>query len=214
MAANPAVCEHIHLPLQAGDDAVLSRMRRGYTGEEFLDLVGRLRTAIPDLGITTDLIVGFPGETEEQFLRTLDVVRRARFDSAFMFAYSARPGTPGSLFADQVPEEARVDRLYRLIRVQNDISEENHRQRLGREVEVLVEGPSKKRPSRFTGRTRQHWLVHFDAEVPLTGHLARVRLDRAFMWGFVGTLLEAEPEPGAWIPGSAAKPAAPEGGSR
>ncbi len=214
MAANPAVCEHIHLPLQAGDDEVLARMRRGYTGQDFLDLVGRLREALPDLGITTDIIVGFPGETEEQFQRTLEVVRRARFDSAFMFAYSARPGTPGSLFADQVPEEARLDRLYRLIRVQNAVSEENHRQRLGRVVEVLVEGPSKKHPSRLTGRTRQHWLVHFETNRPLTGHLARVRLEKSFMWGFVGTLVEAEPNPGAWSRRAPTQPDAGSGASR
>lgn len=207
MAANPVACEHIHLPLQAGDDAVLARMRRGYTGDGFVDLAGRMRAAMPDLGITTDIIVGFPGETEEQFQRTLDVVRRVRFDSAFMFAYSARPGTPGSLFKDQVPEDERMDRLYRLIEVQNGISEENHRQRLGTEVEVLVEGPSKK-GSRYTGRTRQHWLVHFDTDRDLSGRLARVRLDRAFMWGFLGTLLEAEPEPGAWSRRATAVPGA------
>lgn len=198
MAANPSACEHIHLPLQAGDDQVLARMKRGYTGQQYLDLVERLRQALPDLGITTDIIVGFPGETEAQFQRTLEVVEKARFDSAFMFAYSPRPGTPGSLFADQVPESERMDRLYRLIDLQNRISEEKHRQRVGSEVEVLVEGRSKKTSSRLTGRTRQNWLVHFDAEEDLSGRLARVRLDQAFMWGFVGTLLEVEPGAGAW----------------
>jgi tRNA-2-methylthio-N6-dimethylallyladenosine synthase len=197
MAANPSVCEHIHLPLQAGDDQVLARMKRGYTGQQFLDLVARLRQAIPDLGITTDIIVGFPGETEAQFQRTLEVVQQARFDSAFMFAYSPRPGTPGSLFTDQVPESERMERLYRLIHLQNGISEEKHRQRMGREVEVLVEGRSKKTSSRLTGRTRQNWLVHFDSEEDFSGRLARVRLDQAFMWGFVGTLLEVEPSAGS-----------------
>lgn len=198
MAANPKVCEHMHLPLQAGDDAVLARMRRGYTGASFLDLARRMREALPDLALTTDIIVGFPGETEEQFQSTLQVVREARFDSAFMFAYSPRPGTPGALFQEQVPEDERMDRLYRLIETQNAICEENHRARLGREVEVLVEGPSKKEATRYTGRTRQHWLVHFDSGRDLTGRLARVRLDRSFVWGFVGTLLDAEPEAGAW----------------
>lgn len=190
MAANSKVCEHIHLPLQSGDDEILQKMRRGYTGQEFIDLAERLRQAMPDLGITTDIIVGFAGETEEQFEHTLDVVRAVQFDSAFMFAYSERPGTPGAKFADQVPEDVRMDRLHRLIEVQNRISEDKHRARLGRTVEVLVEGPSKKEPSRYTSRTRQHWLVHFDADKDYTGQLVHVRLDEAYMWGFVGTLVQ------------------------
>lgn len=190
MADNPCVCEHVHLPLQAGDDEILKIMRRGYTGEGFLDLVGRLRTAMPDIGLTTDIIVGFAGETEEQFQHTLDVVRAARFDSAFMFAYSERPGTPGAKFANQVPEEVRMERLYRLIETQNEISEELNRERVGRVVEVLAEGSSKKDPTKNTGRTRQHWLVHFDCEQDLSGQYVQVRLDKSYMWGFVGTRVE------------------------
>lgn len=195
MASNPAVCEHVHLPLQAGDDTVLRRMRRGYTAESFVALTERIRRALPEVSITTDIIVGFPGETEEQFQRTCDVVRRVRFDGAFMFAYSPRPGTPGALFRDPVPEEERMDRLHRLIELQNAISQENHRSRLGRVVEVLVEGPSKKDPARLTGRTRQHWLVHFAGPGDLTGRMARVRLEEAYVWGFVGSLEEAERPP-------------------
>lgn len=190
MASNPRVCEHVHLPLQSGDDQILATMKRGYTGEQFIDLANRMRQAIPGLGITTDIIVGFAGETEEQFQHTLDVVRQVEFDSAFMFAYSERPGTPGSMFKSQVPEPERMERLYRLIEVQNRISEDKHRQRLGQVVEVLVEGPSKKDSRRFTGRTRQHWLVHFDVpgECDLVGKMVKVRLETAFMWGFVGVL--------------------------
>jgi tRNA-2-methylthio-N6-dimethylallyladenosine synthase len=198
MAANPRVCPHVHLPLQAGDDQVLARMRRGYTGAQFVELARCLRQHLPDLSLTTDIIVGFPGETEEQFQRTLEVVRQVRFDGAFMFAYSPRPGTPGALFRDQVAEDEKMSRLYRLIELQNRISQENHQARLGREVEVLVEGPSKKDPRRYTARTPQHWLVHFEAGRDLTGRLARVRLEEAFTWGFLATLLEAEPEAGAW----------------
>lgn len=189
MAANPNVCEQIHLPLQSGDDEILKIMRRGYTGQEFIDLAGRLRQAIPDVSITTDIIVGFAGETEEQFQHTLDVVRAVEFDSAFMFAYSERPGTPGSKFANQVPEEVRMERLYKLIEVQNEISQRRHTQRVGRVVEVLVEGPSKKDAGRYTGRTRQHWLVHFDCAEDLSGRLIKVRLDEAYMWGFVGSIV-------------------------
>ncbi|MCE7870512.1 tRNA (N6-isopentenyl adenosine(37)-C2)-methylthiotransferase MiaB [bacterium CPR1] len=198
MAANPAMCEHVHLPLQAGDDQVLKRMKRGYTGAEFLDLAARMRGAIPGLALSTDIIVGFPGETEEQFQRTLDLVRQARFDSAFMFAYSPRPGTPGALFKDQIPEDERLDRLYRLIELQNSISMELNAIRLGRVAEVLVEGPSKKDASRYTGRTRCGRLVHFEAEGDLTGLMARVRLEQHFTWGFVGELQEHETRPGDW----------------
>ena len=113
----------------------------------------------------------------------------AQFDSAFMFAYSERPGTPGSEYPSQVPEEVRLQRLYRLIEHQNAISQELNRQRLGLEVELLVEGPSKKGATRYSGRTPQHWLVHFDAPQDLSGQLVRVRLSEAYLWGFVGQLL-------------------------
>lgn len=199
MAANPAVCEHVHLPVQSGDDEVLKRMRRLYTAEQYLDLAARMRAAIPGLSLTTDIIVGFPGETEAQFQRTLDLVREVRFTSAFMFAYSPRPGTPGAIFKDQVPEEQRMDRLYRLIELQNGLSYENNSALVGREFEVMVEGRSKKDDTRFTSRTRCNRLVHFAAgREDLTGRLARVRLEKANTWGFIGSLLETEPRAGDW----------------
>lgn len=198
MADNPAVCEHVHLPVQSGDNEILKRMRRQYTREQYLDLVDRMREAIPGLSLTTDIIVGYPGETEEQFQQTLDLVKAVRFTSAFMFAYSPRPGTPGALFKDQVPEEEKMDRLYRLIEIQNDISLEGNLAKVGQEAEVLVEGRSKKDPDRYTGRTRSHQLVHFQSSEDLTGRLARVKTTRAYTWGFIGELLEAEPRPGLW----------------
>ncbi len=200
MAANPAVCEHIHLPFQSGDDEVLKRMRRLYTQEQYLDLVRRMREAIPDLSLTTDVIVGFPGETEEQFQNTLEVVRQVRFSSAFMFAYSPRPGTAGSLFKDQVDEDVKMDRLYRLIEVQNTISLEDNLKRVGAEYELMVEGRSKKDRARFTGRTRCNRLVHFpfSGQEDLTGKMTRVRLTKAYTWGFIGDLLEVEPKAGSW----------------
>ncbi len=200
MASNPAVCEHLHLPLQSGDDDVLKRMRRLYTQAEFLDLVGRMRTAIPGLSLTTDIIVGYPGETEAQFEQTLKVIREVRFSSAFMFAYSPRPGTPGSLFKDQVPDEVKMERLYRLIELQNDISLEENRGLVDREFQVLIEGKSKKDEGRVTARTRCHRLVHFAAprDQSLEGRMARVRLSRAFTWGFVAELVELEPRRGSW----------------
>ena len=200
MARNPAVCEHIHLPLQSGDDEVLKRMRRMYTKAEFLDLARRMREALPGLSITTDIIVGYPGETEEQFQETLDVVKKVRFTSAFMFAYSPRPGTPGALFKDQVPEKEKMDRLYRLIEVQNDISYQDNQRLVGRDFEVLIEGRSKKHAHRCTGRTRCHRLVHFDVEQDedYKGRLAKVKLEKGMTWGFLGSLQEVEPHPGAW----------------
>jgi tRNA-2-methylthio-N6-dimethylallyladenosine synthase len=200
MAGNKAVCEHLHLPLQSGDDEVLKRMRRLYTQAEFLDLVSRMRKAIPNLSITTDIIVGYPGETEEQFQETLKVVRQVGFSSAFMFAYSPRPGTPGAVFKDQVPEEVKMERLYRLIEIQNDISYAENQSLLGGEYEVLIEGRSKKFADRYSARTRCHRLVHFPAapEIELEGKLGRVKLEKGFTWGFVGSLLEFEPHRGAW----------------
>lgn len=200
MAANPAVCEHIHLPLQSGDDEILKRMRRLYTQADFLDLVKRMRAAMPKLSITTDIIVGYPGETEEQFEQTLEVVKQVRFTSAFMFAYSPRPGTPGALFKDQVPEEEKMQRLYRLIEIQNDISYADNQKLLGQEFEVLIEGRSKKHADRYSGRTRCHRLVHFpvDPEHDYEGRLARVKLEKGLTWGFIGSLVEVEPRRGAW----------------
>ncbi|MGM9998570.1 MAG: tRNA (N6-isopentenyl adenosine(37)-C2)-methylthiotransferase MiaB [Candidatus Bruticola sp.] len=189
MAANSNVCPHIHLPLQSGDDRILEVMHRRYTGQEFLDLVDRMRRAMPGLCLTTDIIVGFADETEAEFQHTLDIVRQARFDSAFMFAYSERPGTPGSQFANRVPENIRLDRLHKLIEVQNSISEELNMSRLGQEVELLIEGPSKKNVNRYTGRSPQHWLVHVDSPQDITGQFVKVRLDKSYMWGFTGSLV-------------------------
>lgn len=189
MAANPNVCPHIHLPLQSGDDRILEVMHRRYTGSEFIELTERMRRAIPGLCITTDIIVGFADETEEEFQHTLDVVRRVRFDSAFMFAYSERPGTPGSEFPNRIPEPERLERLHRLIEVQNEISEDLNKQRVGLETEILVEGPSKKDEGRYTGRNAQHWLIHVDSDRDLTGQFVKVRLEHSFMWGFTAKLI-------------------------
>lgn len=198
LADNPATCTGIHLPVQSGDDAVLQRMKRKYTSAEFLDLVERMRAAIPDLALSTDVIVGFPGETEEQFQNTLELVRRVRFKSAFMFAYSPRPGTPGNLFTDQVDEDVKMDRLYRLIDIQNEISVEENRKLEGTTLEIMVEGRSKKDPSRLTGRGRCGRLAHFESAEDLTGRLARVKVQKAFVWGFQTELEAVESRVGEW----------------
>lgn len=198
MAANPVMCQGVHMPVQSGDSEILTRMKRKYTPEEYLDLVARMRAAISGLSLSTDIIVGFPGETEEQFQRTLDLVRTVRFRSAFMFAYSPRPGTPGAIFKDQVEEEVKMDRLYRLIEIQNNISWEENQKLVGQKKQLLVEGPSRKTPHRFTGRTTCNRPIHFDCDRDLTGHLCEVEITQNFTWGCLAQMLQAEEFPGQW----------------
>ncbi len=164
MAETDEVCNHLHLPLQSGSDAVLAAMRRGYTAERYLDRLAAARSAVPDLAVTTDIIVGFPGETEADFERTLEVAAEAAYDSAYTFIFSPRPGTRAAAMTDRfVPAEVVADRFERLRVVVERSAEVRHRDRVGRVEEVLVEGPSKRDPSVLTGRTGQNKLVHFDA---------------------------------------------------
>jgi len=164
MTECPAVCEHLHLPLQAGGDRTLARMHRGYTAERYLKKLAAARDAIPDLAVTTDLIVGFPGETDDDFCRTLEVVDEAAYDAAYTFVFSPRPGTPAADMTDElVPEEIARERMQRLVEVVERHALRRHEARVGRVEEVLVDGPSKKDPSVLSGRTRQNKLVHFSA---------------------------------------------------
>lgn len=182
------VCEHFHLPLQAGDDQVLSGMRRGYTIKQYLNLVDRIRELIPYASISTDFIVGFPGETESQFKNTLEVLERVRYDTAFMFAYSPREGTKAAVFYDQVSEEIRMDRLHRLIDLQNKITEEKNIMEEDLVREVLVESWSKRNPKRLTGRTRTNRIVVFDGTEDHIGKLCNVKIIKGFLWGLEGVL--------------------------
>lgn len=186
MADIASVCEHIHLPLQAGDNTVLRRMNRPYTREHFMELTRSIRQRIPDMVISTDIIVGFPGETEEQFENTLDLVQQVQFDHAYMFAYSSRAGTASLKLPGHLPEQEKLDRLYRLIRIQNDITMQKNRSLEGQVREVLVEGLSKKDASRVTGRTRGHHVVAFPGSADLKGRLVDVRILRGYTWGLVG----------------------------
>lgn len=164
MAATANVCPTLHMPLQSGSDRVLRAMRRSYRAEKFLGILDRVRAAMPDAAITTDLIVGFPGETEDDFAATLEVVRRARFASAFTFQYSPRPGTPAAELADQVPKAVVQDRYDRLIALQEQISWEENLNQVGTRVEVLVatgEGRKDAQTARMSGRARDGRLVHF-----------------------------------------------------
>ena len=162
MAETEAVCEQLHLPLQSGSDRVLAAMRRGYTARRYLERLAAARAAIDDLAVTTDIIVGFPGETEEDFQATLEVVAEAQYDSAYTFIFSPRPGTRAAAMTEEfVPDEVVAERFERLRVVVERSALARHRARLGRVEEVLVEGPSKKDPTVLTGRTRQGKLVHF-----------------------------------------------------
>ncbi len=179
MAACRTVCEHIHLPVQAGSSRVLKAMKRAYTKAGYLDKVRMVRDAIPGIAITTDIIVGFPGETEEDFRDTLDLAEVVRYDGAYTFQYSPRPMTEAAAFADQVPKEIVQQRYERLVALQETISFERNEESVGRTEEVLVEGISKKDPARLTGRTRTNKLVHFPSDGAAEGTLRRVRITDA-----------------------------------
>jgi tRNA-2-methylthio-N6-dimethylallyladenosine synthase len=176
------VMEHVHLPLQSGDDEVLRAMRRVYRRESFLGIVEALREAVPCIGLTTDVIVGFPGETEAQFEATLDLMRRVRFDGAFMFAYSPRPGTQAAELP-QVPAADKKRRLQALIALQNGITIERNAAFEGREVEVLVEGPSPKDPGMLQGYSREFKMVHFAGDPSWAGEIVGVRVVKPHLWG-------------------------------
>jgi tRNA-2-methylthio-N6-dimethylallyladenosine synthase len=164
MAECDTVCEHLHLPLQAGSDRTLARMHRGYTAERYLRKLAAARDALPDLAVTTDIIVGFPGETDGDFLRTLEVVDEAAYDAAYTFVFSPRPGTPAAEMTDAlVPTEVAQERMRQLVEVVERHALRRHQARVGRVEEVLADGPSKKDPSMLAGRTRQNKLVHFAA---------------------------------------------------
>jgi tRNA-2-methylthio-N6-dimethylallyladenosine synthase len=197
MAVAPAVCEHLHLPLQAGSDKVLAAMHRGYTAARYLERLARARAGIPDLAVTTDLIVGFPGETEEDFERTLEVVAEAEYDSAYTFLFSARPGTEAAALTDRfVPPDVAGERFERMRVVVERSALAKHRARIGRVEEVLVEGPSKKDPEMVSGRTRQNKLVHFRAPTPLPpGSYATVKVTDAAPHHLRGELVEVTARP-------------------
>jgi tRNA-2-methylthio-N6-dimethylallyladenosine synthase len=178
MAECAAVCEHAHLPLQSGSTRVLKAMRRTYSRERYLKLVGDLRDGIPDLALTTDIIVGFPGETEDDFRETVEVVEEVGFDSAFTFVYSPRAGTDAAAMPDQVSDEVKRDRIERLVDVVQRVAAERNALRIGRVEEVLVEGPSRTDPSVLRGRTRRNTSVNFVGDAA-PGDLVDVRIERA-----------------------------------
>ena len=173
-----AVCEHIHLPLQSGSSAVLKRMRRTYSRERYLDRVAMIREHVPDCALTTDIIVGFPGETEADFEQTLQVAETVGYDGAFTFIYSPRRGTEAANLPDQLPHETKVARLERLVEVIQRRAQERAQRFVGRTLEVLVEGPSRTDPSRWRGRSRHNKVVNFSG-LGVPGELVDVRISSA-----------------------------------
>ena len=182
----PTVCEHIHLPLQSADDEVLHSMRRNYSFEKFQNIVSKLRKAIPDMGVSTDIIVGFPGETEEKFRKSLHAMTELKFDQAFMFAYSPRRHTEAFDFKGEISGDIQNRRLQELIESANKSFNRINKQLIGTTFEVLVEGPSAKNPARMSGRTRSNKTMIFDAPKSTIGTLIKVRATESFLWGFKG----------------------------
>ncbi len=193
LAKRGNLVEHIHLPVQSGSSEVLKMMARKYTREEYLELVRKIKEVIPDVVLTTDIIVGFPGETEEQFEETLSLVREVEYDSAFTFIYSPREGTPAAKMKDDIPMEVKKERLQRLNDLQNEISRKKNEALRGKVVEVLVEGESKKNPNVLSGRTRTNKLVNFTGPKHLIGKFVHVRIDEPQTWTLKGVWVDQEP---------------------
>jgi tRNA-2-methylthio-N6-dimethylallyladenosine synthase len=187
-----AVCEHVHLPLQSGSSRVLKAMRRTYTRERYLDLVERMRAAIPDVAFGTDVIVGFPGETEQDFEQTLEVVEEVGFDSAFTFVYSPRQGTEAAAMPGQVPHEVKIERMERLVELTQRCAHERNLARVGLVEEVLVEGPSRTDASVLRGRTRRNTTVNFTGAAS-PGELVSVRVGAATSTTLRGEVVAARP---------------------
>ena len=191
IADNSKIARMLHLPLQSGSTKILNAMNRGYTKEEFITLAKKIKEKIPDIGLTTDIIVGFPGETDEDFQDTMDVVNEVGFENAFMFMYSKRSGTPAATMEEQVDEQVKNERLQQLMRLQNYKAKEESQKYLGKTVKVLVEGPSRKNPEMLTGRTSTHKIVLFKSDrTDLKGKFVHTRIYEAKTWTLYGELEE------------------------
>jgi tRNA-2-methylthio-N6-dimethylallyladenosine synthase len=182
----PKLCESAHLPVQSGSDRILKLMHRGYTREKFTSIIKKLRAAKPEIGITTDIIVGFPGETETDFEETLSLAREVEFDNAFIFKYSQRRDTPAAGMPDQVPQKIREERNHILLETINEIAAAKYMKFVGRQTEILVEGPSKKNPARMTGRTRCNKIVVFDGGERHRREIMDLKITRAGMFTLYG----------------------------
>ncbi|HEU5126170.1 MAG TPA: tRNA (N6-isopentenyl adenosine(37)-C2)-methylthiotransferase MiaB [Verrucomicrobiae bacterium] len=182
----PKLCESAHIPVQSGSNRLLKLMHRGYTRERFLEIIRKLRKVQPGIGITSDIIVGFPGETEEDFEQTLSLCREVEFDNAFLFKYSPRKDTPAAAMPDQIPQEAIEERHARLLDLVNEIGSRKYAALVNRSMQILVEGPSKKNAARMTGRTRCNRIVLFEGSDRHRGQLMDVKIDRAGLFTLYG----------------------------
>ena len=189
IASNDKIGKAIHLPLQSGSTNVLKAMNRGYTKEEYIALANKIKEKIPGVSLTADIIVGFPGETEEEFLDTLDVVDKVRFDNSFMFMYSIRTGTKAAEMTNQIDEEVKKERLQRLIALQNKIAKENSVAYMGQTIRLLVEGPSKKNDKVMCGRTSTNKIVLFEGSKELEGQFVDVEIYDTKTWTIYGKLV-------------------------
>ena len=190
MAKSKKICKQLHLPLQSGSSTILKAMNRRYDKEQYLALADKIKKAIPDIGLTTDIIVGFPGETEEDFLETMDVVKKVRYDSAFTFIYSKRTGTPAAVMENQVPEDVVKDRFDRLLKEVQNISQEMTARFEGMVEEVLVEDVNDHNPELVTGRMSNNHLVHFPGDASMIGKIVKVHLDECKGFYYLGSLVE------------------------
>ena len=191
IAKNSKIARMLHLPLQSGSTKILDAMNRGYTKEEYIKLAKKIKEKIPDIGLTTDIIVGFPGETDEDFQDTMDVVNEVGFENAYMFMYSKRTGTPAATMENQVDEKVKNERLQKLIRLQNMKAREESQKYLGQTIKVLVEGPSRKNPEMLTGRTSTHKVVLFKNNGKnLKSKFVNIKINDAKTWTLYGELVE------------------------
>ncbi len=186
----PPLCEHIHLPVQAGSNTILARMHRGYSREEYLEKIDRLRQACPGIAVSTDFIVGFPGETQADFEDTLRLMQEAAFDSAFFFKYSPRPQTAAAALPDQVPEAVKTERLARLRELLEQLSLASNQRWLGKVGRVLVEGFSKQQNTQLFGRLRSNQVVNFNGPQELIGRTVRVQITKAHLHSLGALLCE------------------------
>ncbi len=192
MARYPAICNQLHLPVQSGSTRILQKMNRRYTKEQYLGLIEKVREKMPEITLTTDIIVGFPGETEEDFAETLDLVEKVRYDNAFTFIYSKRTGTPAASYPDQIPSEVVKERFERLLALQNRISREINDTYDGKTVEVLAEGLSNTNKERYTGRTEGGKIVNFISQKDVTGKIVKVKLNNIQTWSLEGEISDNE----------------------
>ena len=190
MGQSKKICRHLHLPVQAGSDRILQAMNRRYTKEQYLALVDKIKTAMPDIALTTDIIVGFPGETPADVEETIDVVRKVQYDNAFTFIYSRRTGTPAAAMEDQVPETVVREGFDKLLKVVQDTAKERASLLQGKVMEALVEEVNEQDASLMTGRLSNNMLVHFPASESLIGRLVQVSLDTCHGFYYTGHVVE------------------------